>query len=76
LAPFIEDYWTVSWDLPAALVHGVPTRRFEVELAGRGRVFGAKFRPGGFAASQGLSPARYADQRKAAGTDAGLRGSR
>ncbi|WP_427015752.1 AraC family transcriptional regulator [Pseudarthrobacter sp. P1] len=41
--------------LPAALVHGVPTRRFEIGLSGSGRVLGAKFRPGGFAALAGVS---------------------
>ena len=93
LAPFIEHYWTVSWDLPApaaqvsavlshpamhltveegegirhgmelpaALVHGVATRRFEVELAGRGRVLGAKFRPGGFTALTGMCAADLTD---------------
>lgn len=39
--------------LPAALVHGVPTKRFTIELGGTGRVLGAKFRPGGFAALTG-----------------------
>ncbi|MDF2090882.1 helix-turn-helix domain-containing protein [Knoellia sp. 3-2P3] len=34
--------------MPAALVHGVVTTRFTVDLAGEGRVFGVKFRPGGF----------------------------
>lgn len=29
-------------------IHGVQTRRFVTELAGQGRVFGIKFRPGGF----------------------------
>lgn len=70
LAPFVEHYWSVSWDLrdqpprlqetmPHPNVHavvdaagsglfGVHTRRFAVELAGQGRVFGIKFRPGGF----------------------------
>ncbi|GAA1479814.1 helix-turn-helix domain-containing protein [Gordonia sinesedis] len=32
------------------VVTGVATRRFDVELAGTGRVFAAKFRPGGLAA--------------------------
>lgn len=70
LAPFVEHYWCVSWDLrdrPPQLqetlphpnvhlvvgttdsgIHGVQTRRFVTELAGKGRVFGVKFRPGGF----------------------------
>jgi AraC-like DNA-binding protein len=36
--------------MPAALVHGVVTRRFTVDLVGAGRVTAAKFRPGGFRA--------------------------
>lgn len=82
LQPWVENYWSVRWDLapgdryfseviphptvhisfesgntehygyamPAALVHGPPVRRFAVELTGQGRVFGVKFRPGGFGA--------------------------
>ena len=83
LAPFVERYWSVSWDLtepyraevlsdpavnlsvesgthprfghdlPAALVHGVVTRRFVVDLHGAGRVSAAKFRVGGFTALTG-----------------------
>lgn len=37
-------------DLPAALVHGVVTHRFSLEVRGEGRSFGIKFRPGGFGA--------------------------
>ena len=68
LAPFVEHYWTVEWDLPEtrtaetlphpsvhivlegdeAQVHGVSSRRFTRVLQGKGRVFGIKFRPGGF----------------------------
>lgn len=36
--------------LPAGLVHGVITKAFEVALTGTGRVFGVRFRPGGFGA--------------------------
>jgi len=39
--------------MPAALVHGVVTSRFTVDLSGEGRVFGVKFRPGGFGAFTG-----------------------
>lgn len=99
LAPFIEHYWTVAWDLPpraahasavlshpavhrsveegdgprhgralpATLVHGVPTRRFEVELGGHGRILGAKFRPGGFAALTGMGVAALTDKVVPAG---------
>lgn len=39
----------VVFEPPAkAVVHGVPERRFERRLEGRGFVFGVKFRPGGF----------------------------
>lgn len=68
LAPFVEHYWTVAWDLrekqtaetlphPSvhivleagkSEVHGVSSRRFTRVLEGKGRVFGIKFRPGGF----------------------------
>lgn len=47
--------------LPSVLVHGVITRRFEIELAGRGRVFGIKFRPGGFTALTGVAADRFTD---------------
>jgi AraC-like DNA-binding protein len=49
-------------DLPAALVHGVVTRRFDVDLRGEGRVFGAKFRPGGFGAFTGRDVAELTDR--------------
>lgn len=45
-------------ELPAALVHGVVTRRFSVDLRGTGAVAAAKFRPGGFTALAGVRPAR------------------
>jgi AraC-like DNA-binding protein len=41
--------------LPAALVHGVVTRRFVIDLAGWGAVTGAKLRPGGFVALTGAA---------------------
>ena len=41
--------------MPAALLHGLPTRRFAVDLIGTGRVLGVRFRPGGFAALTGHS---------------------
>lgn len=68
LAPFVEHYWTVEWDLaepkvvetlPHPSVHivlepglaqitGVSTAKFKRILEGKSRVFGIKFRPGGF----------------------------
>ena len=39
--------------MPAALVHGVLTRRFEITLRGSGRVIGAKLRPGALTALTG-----------------------
>jgi AraC-like DNA-binding protein len=68
LLPFVEHFWTVTWDLAepeiaevlphpsvqltleagSSRVTGVPRGRFVTRLAGRGRVLGTKFRPGGF----------------------------
>jgi AraC-like DNA-binding protein len=84
LAPFVEHYWSVTWDLrgqpprlqetlPHPNVHavvdaagsglfGVHTRRFVIELAGQGRVFGIKFRPGGFRPFLGRPVASLADR--------------
>lgn len=44
--------------MPAALLHGVVTRRFSVDLTGAGRVTAAKFRPGGYTALTGTLPGR------------------
>lgn len=48
--------------MPAALLHGVVTRRFDVTLTGTGRVFGVKFRPGGFGAFTGHDVAAWTDR--------------
>lgn len=48
--------------MPAALVHGVVSRMFTVELTGSGRVFGVKFRPGGFGAFTGRDVASLTDR--------------
>jgi AraC-like DNA-binding protein len=70
LAPFVEHYWIVRWDLTGrdpytqwvlpypcvnitftpgrCRIAGVPRGRFSEVLTGAGRVFGARFRPGGF----------------------------
>lgn len=48
--------------MPAALLHGVVTRRFDFVINGSGRVFGAKFRPGGFGAFTGRDVAALTDQ--------------
>jgi len=70
LAPYIEWYWMVAWDLAPGVVHvqrtlpspciqvvfdrgrsaafGVMTGSFDYTLAGKGAVFGARFRPGAF----------------------------
>lgn len=42
-----------GFTMPAALVHGVLTRRFEITLRGHGRAVGAKLRPGAFTALTG-----------------------
>lgn len=44
--------------LPVALLHGVVTRRFTVDLEGAGRTTAVKFRPGGFRAYTGRQLAR------------------
>jgi AraC-like DNA-binding protein len=46
-----------------ARVVGVMTKRFETVLRGRGRVFGVKFRPGGFRPWLGRSVATITDRR-------------
>jgi AraC-like DNA-binding protein len=51
-----------GYAMPAALLHGVVTRRFTVTLRGAGRVFGVKFRPGGFGAFTGDDIARWTDR--------------
>jgi len=48
--------------MPAGLVHGVITRRFSQEIAGSGRVFGVKFRPGGFGAFTGADVGAWTDR--------------
>ena len=48
--------------MPAGLVHGVITRRFSQRISGRGRVFGVKFRPGGFGAFTGADVGAWTDQ--------------
>jgi AraC-like DNA-binding protein len=54
----------VRWgfELPAALLHGLVTRRFTIDLTGTGRVLGARFRPGGFAALTGHGASAFRDQ--------------
>jgi AraC-like DNA-binding protein len=51
-----------GYDLPAALVHGVVTRTFRIELRGAGSVVGARFRPGGFGAFTGRDVAELTDR--------------
>ena len=53
--------------LPAALVHGVPTRAFRVDLHGAGWALGVKFRPGGWAAWSGRDAACLTDRVLPAG---------
>lgn len=84
LAPWVDNHWTLRWDLPdgttfpstviphpacnlsvedgaaraeadgeRVLVTGVTTRRFEVDVRGRGWVHGVKLRPGGLVALLG-----------------------
>src|SRR3954466_1170120 len=48
--------------MPAGLVHGVITRKFSQEISGSGRVFGVKFRPGGFGAFTGADVGAWTDR--------------
>ena len=48
--------------MPAALLHGLVTRRFAIDLSGTGRVLGVRFRPGGFAALTGRSAGGLRDR--------------
>ncbi len=57
--------------MPATLVHGVVTRRFDVTLTGRGQVFGVKFRPGGYAAFLGDEVVGTTDTARALGSSLG-----
>ncbi len=50
----------------AVLVTGPVTRRFDVEITGRGWVWGVRFRPGGLAALAGLDAARLTERTVAA----------
>jgi len=54
----------VRWGfaMPAALLHGLVTRRFTIDLTGTGRVLGVRFRPGGFAALTGRGVTALRDQ--------------
>ncbi|SFN63558.1 helix-turn-helix domain-containing protein [Dokdonella immobilis] len=67
LAPFVEHFWTVEWDLAEPVLRetlpypnahiilepgicalgGVSTKKFSRVLAGKSRVLGTKFQPGG-----------------------------
>src|SRR3954447_14923755 len=62
--------------MPAGLVHGVITRKFSQEISGSGRVFGVKFRPGGFGAFTGADVGAWTDRvlplQAALGAEAGL----
>src|SRR5262249_10478621 len=51
-----------GYAMPAALVHGVFSRRFCIDLIGTGRVLGVRFRPGGFAALTGRDASALTDQ--------------
>jgi AraC-like DNA-binding protein len=49
-------------EMPAVLLTGVTTRRFQFTATGEGRVFGVKFRPGGFGALAGEDVSRWTDR--------------
>jgi AraC-like DNA-binding protein len=46
----------------SVVVTGVPTRRFDVEVRGSGRVVGVRFRPGGLAALTGRPASDWTDR--------------
>jgi AraC-like DNA-binding protein len=54
--------------------HGVPTRRFSRMLKGKGRVFGVKFRPGGFHPFLGSPVAAFTDAYLSLGKAFGAEG--
>jgi AraC-like DNA-binding protein len=84
LVPFVENYWTVSWDLRGeppftqrvlarpgvnmtfkagrSRIAGLTTGRFAEVLEGRHRVFGVRFRTGGFRAFLGAPVALITDR--------------
>lgn len=47
---------------PSVMITGVATRRFDVQVRGRGRVAGVRFRPGGLAALTGLPASEWTDR--------------
>ena len=51
-----------GFEMPAALVHGVVTGRFAVDITGSGRAFGVRFRPGGFGAFTGAEVGGWTDR--------------
>lgn len=51
-----------GYSMPVGLVHGVVTHRFSHVLTGSGRVFGVKFRPGGFGAFTGAHVGDWSDR--------------
>ncbi|XSS44308.1 DUF6597 domain-containing transcriptional factor [Propionibacteriaceae bacterium Y1685] len=51
------------------VITGVVTRRFDVEVAGEGWVWGIKFRPGGLAAMSGVSARTWRDAVRPAATE-------
>ncbi|MGL5818969.1 MAG: helix-turn-helix domain-containing protein [Phycicoccus sp.] len=95
VAAWVENHWSLRWDLPddrwfgsetlphptcaltlellshprpdvppgeRLVVTGVVTRRFDVDVRGRGRVAGVRFRPGGLAALVGRAASAWTDR--------------
>lgn len=94
VAPWVENHWSLRWDLldgvsydsetlphptcsltvergthprpelagEEVAITGVVTRRFRVDIRGRGRVVGMRFRPGGLAALTGHSARDWTDR--------------
>src|SRR5471032_1805568 len=58
--PHPSVYWIT--ENRTSKLHGVPTKRFSRVLKGKGRVFGVKFRPGGFHPFLGSPVAAFTDE--------------
>ena len=70
LAPFIEHFWIIHWDLRVNLaftrergwITGVTTDKYTYHLEGAGDVLGIQFRPGAFRQFFGRSVAEITDK--------------
>ena len=70
--PHPSVYWIT--ENRTSTIQGVPTKRFSRMLKGKGRVFGVKFRPGGFYPFLGSPVAAFTDSHLTAGAVFGAEG--